>query len=165
MYARGTGTGPLPGARFPSASDSQRGPGSRDCYDETQKRRPADLLLPDRLEDAAALVIGRARGDLLCRSDEHLVAARDGLPLRGQQGARGSGAGRDLRPGRRVALSAHSGCERRNGRGPALEKRGSPDLSSSDELRVPAFVKLQVSGRDADDDRGADDATKLDFGE
>ena len=45
--------------------------------DETQKRRPADPRLPDRREDAAALVIGRARGDLLCRPDEHLVAACD----------------------------------------------------------------------------------------
>jgi hypothetical protein len=30
-------------------------------------------------------VIGRARGDLLCRSDEHLAADRDGLPLRGKR--------------------------------------------------------------------------------
>jgi hypothetical protein len=53
--------------------------------DETQKRRPADPRLPDRREDAAALVIGRARRDLHCRADEHLVAARDGLPLRGTE--------------------------------------------------------------------------------
>jgi hypothetical protein len=51
--------------------------------DETQKPRHADPRLPDRREDAAALVIGRARGDLLCSSDEHLVGGRDGLPLRG----------------------------------------------------------------------------------
>ena len=63
--------------------------------DETEKRWPADLRLPDRREDAAALVIGRARGDLLSRSDDHLVAARDGLPLRGRRVSELGPAGRD----------------------------------------------------------------------
>ena len=48
---------------------------------------------------------GRVR-DLLPPSVAHLRAAEDLPALRGQQGARGSGAGRDLRAGRRVALSA-----------------------------------------------------------
>lgn len=39
---------------------------------------------PDQSEDAAAPVIGCARGDLLRRSDEHLAAAGDGLPLRAE---------------------------------------------------------------------------------
>jgi hypothetical protein len=34
-------------------------------------------------------VIGRAHGDLLCSSDEHLVAGRDGLPLRGRMKVKG----------------------------------------------------------------------------
>ena len=33
-------------------------------------------------------MIGRSGGDLLCRSDEHLVAGGDGLPLRGIRDAR-----------------------------------------------------------------------------
>jgi hypothetical protein len=61
------------------------------ALDETEKRHPADPRLPDRREDAAALVIGRARGDLLCRSDEHLVAARDGLPFRAEPGSFSAG--------------------------------------------------------------------------
>src|ERR1017187_6314580 len=45
---------------------------------------PADPRLLDRRDDAGALVTGRFRGDILCRSDEHLVSAGDGLPLRGK---------------------------------------------------------------------------------
>jgi hypothetical protein len=45
---------------------------------ETQKRRPAYPRLLDRRDDAKALMTGRSRKDLLCRSDEHLVAAGDG---------------------------------------------------------------------------------------
>ncbi|MGZ6268746.1 MAG: hypothetical protein ACXWNR_09325, partial [Candidatus Limnocylindrales bacterium] len=57
--------------------------------DEAQERGPADARLLDRQDDARALVTARSRRDLLCRSDEHLVAAGDGLPLRGTQNATG----------------------------------------------------------------------------
>ena len=60
--------------------------------DETQTRRSAELRPPDRRDDAAAHPIGRARGDLLCRSDGRLVAARDGLPLRGSRACCGARA-------------------------------------------------------------------------
>jgi hypothetical protein len=56
--------------------------------DETQKSRPADPRLLDRCDDAEALVTGRSRRDLLCRSDWRLLAAGDGLPLRGKRARR-----------------------------------------------------------------------------
>jgi hypothetical protein len=58
------------------------------CFasDETQKSRLADPRLLGRPDDAGALVTSRSRGDLLCRSDEHFVAAGDGLPLRETRG-------------------------------------------------------------------------------
>lgn len=47
--------------------------------DETQKRRPTDpRRLLDRRDDAGTLETGCSRGDLLCRSDEHLLSAGDG---------------------------------------------------------------------------------------
>ncbi len=55
--------------------------------DETQKSRLADPRLLGRPDDAGALVTSHSRGDLLCRSDEHFVAAGDGLPLGGTQGS------------------------------------------------------------------------------
>jgi hypothetical protein len=60
----------------------------RDCCGRDPEAPPADPRLLDRRDDAGALVTGRFRGDLLCRSDEHLVSAGDGLPLRGNRASR-----------------------------------------------------------------------------
>jgi hypothetical protein len=54
--------------------------------DETQESRQADPPLLDRRDGAEALVTGRARSDLLRRSDGRLVAAGDGPPMRGYEG-------------------------------------------------------------------------------
>ena len=58
--------------------------------DEAQKSRLGDPRLLSRPDDAGPPVTSRSREDLLCRSDEHFIAAGDALPLRGGCRTKGS---------------------------------------------------------------------------
>jgi hypothetical protein len=87
--------------------------------DETQKSRLADPRLLGRPDDAGALVTSRSRGDLRCRSDEHYVAAGDGLPLRGSRGRRGSDDAESAGSDGRGALGALCRCAEGSTKGPS----------------------------------------------
>lgn len=70
-----------------------------DNHDETQKRRHVDPRLPDRHEDPAALMIGRARGDPPCRAPTSISSPSRRPPVEGVCSATIYDAGRRMKRG------------------------------------------------------------------